>query len=247
MPRITNPDEYQQKRGEILDAAQRLILTKGYERMSIQDILDELSISKGAFYHYFDSKQDLLEAMVLRMMSEAEKFMVPITQDSDLAALEKLERFFSSVARWKSAQRSFLTEILKVWYTDNNAIVRQKLAQAGGRWMAPFMAEIIQQGISEGVMDPGSNGNAAHVVVAMMMSLGESIALDILKLDDDDGSEKRAACLQQIESMVLAYRSGIERVLGAPEGSVTLFDLGILREWVLETGIPSVNLANPAA
>ena len=50
---IKEPSE---RRNDILDAARRLIYTKGYEQMTIQDILDELGISKGAFYHYFDSK-----------------------------------------------------------------------------------------------------------------------------------------------------------------------------------------------
>ncbi len=52
------------RRNEILDVAQRLIYTKGYEQMTIQDILSDLQISKGAFYHYFDSKQALLEAII---------------------------------------------------------------------------------------------------------------------------------------------------------------------------------------
>jgi len=55
---------------EILDVAQRLVNTKGYEQMTIQDLLDELQISKGAFYHYFGSKQALLEAIIERIVDE---------------------------------------------------------------------------------------------------------------------------------------------------------------------------------
>jgi AcrR family transcriptional regulator len=61
MARIIKEHERSVKRNEIIDAAQRFIYTKGYEQMTIQDILDELQISKGAFYHYFDSKGALLE------------------------------------------------------------------------------------------------------------------------------------------------------------------------------------------
>jgi AcrR family transcriptional regulator len=56
MARTVNEQEYAEKRGQILDAAQRLVYTKGYERMTIGDILADLQISSGAFYHYFDSK-----------------------------------------------------------------------------------------------------------------------------------------------------------------------------------------------
>lgn len=53
MARVVKEQEYSQKRNDILDAAVRLIYTKGYERMTIQDIQADLKISSGAFYHYF--------------------------------------------------------------------------------------------------------------------------------------------------------------------------------------------------
>ena len=54
MPRIVNEVDYAARRKEILDVTRKLVYTKGYEQMSIQDILDSLNISKGAFYHYFE-------------------------------------------------------------------------------------------------------------------------------------------------------------------------------------------------
>jgi len=53
MPRVIKEEDYAARRNGILDAARQLVYTKGYEQMSIQDILDALKISKGAFYHYF--------------------------------------------------------------------------------------------------------------------------------------------------------------------------------------------------
>ena len=51
MARPVKEHEYRVKRSAILDAARRLVQTKGYEQMAIQDVLDDLQISKGAFYH----------------------------------------------------------------------------------------------------------------------------------------------------------------------------------------------------
>ncbi len=119
--------EFTVRRNEILDVAQRLMYTKGYEQMTIQDLLDELRISKGAFYHYYRSKQDLLDAMTEHMIDESTSLILPIIQDPVLNALEKLQRYFDTVARWKNAQRKTLIAIMKVWYADDNAIVRQKM------------------------------------------------------------------------------------------------------------------------
>src|SRR5512139_475433 len=98
MARSVKEETYAVKRNEILDAAQRLVYAKGYEQMSIQDILNELKISKGAFYHYFDSKGDLLEALIERMRQDVEPIILPVVEDPRLRALEKLQRFFDTSA-----------------------------------------------------------------------------------------------------------------------------------------------------
>src|SRR4051794_14544761 len=118
MARVVKEHEYAAKRGDILDAAQRPIGTKGYEQMTIQHILDELQISKGAFYHYFGSKQAVLDALIDRMLQEAEQLLTPIVDDPQLPALEKFQRFFKASARWKSERKPFLLALMHVWYTD---------------------------------------------------------------------------------------------------------------------------------
>ena len=135
MARIVKEDEYAEKRKQILDAAQRLIYFKGYEEMSIQDILDELQISKGAFYHYFSSKQALLEELIEYMMHEAELVITPIVQDANLPAIEKFQRFFDVLARWKTARKKIMLALIASWYSDNNAIIRQKTSTAGFKWL----------------------------------------------------------------------------------------------------------------
>ncbi len=75
------------RRNEILDAAQRFVASKGFEQMTIEDILADLSISKGAFYHYFEFQRTLLEALISRMGDEARRVLVPILEDAQLTAL----------------------------------------------------------------------------------------------------------------------------------------------------------------
>ncbi len=107
MARAVKEEEHTEKRNAILDAAQRLIYTKGYEQMTIQDILDALQISKGAFYHYFDSKQDLMDALIERMIEEADRLIRPIAYDPQLPALEKFQRLLDTLNRWKTTEGIF--------------------------------------------------------------------------------------------------------------------------------------------
>src|SRR6266516_7322921 len=107
MVRIVKIEEHAGKRNAILDVAQQLVYTKGYEQMTIQDILDNLRISKGAFYHYFDSKPALLEAMIERMGEGIEQLVLAIVHDPALPALEKLQRVFDMLNRLKTARKEF--------------------------------------------------------------------------------------------------------------------------------------------
>ena len=76
----------------ILETAQRLFTEKGYEHTSIQDIIDNLGgLSKGAIYHHFKSKEDILDAVMTRLSETSNKTLLDIQNRSDLTGKEKLK------------------------------------------------------------------------------------------------------------------------------------------------------------
>src|SRR3981081_58308 len=112
MPRTVNVQVHKVRRDAFLDVAQRLILTKGYEQMSIQDVLDELETSRGALYHYFDSKQALLEGVVERFADSVMPAVPPILADPHLPALRKLEKVVAGIQSFKAEQRHLVLAIM---------------------------------------------------------------------------------------------------------------------------------------
>jgi AcrR family transcriptional regulator len=229
MARIVKEQEYALRRNAILDVAQRLVVTRGYEQMTIQDILDDLQISKGAFYHYFDSKQALLEALLERMQQELEPLLIALGLDSSLPALAKLQRFFAMLNRYKTEQKAFFLELLRVWYADDNAIVRQKMRAAGVKWITPWLVEIIRQGIQEGVFMTSYPDELGKVVLSLVESLTDALAELLLRAEHPDET------LSCMERMTAAYSDALERVLGAPKGSLQLTDTETLSEWVVSS------------
>jgi AcrR family transcriptional regulator len=225
MARTVNEKEYASRRNAILDMTQRLVYTKGYEQMAIQDILNELQMSKGAFYHYFDSKPALLEALIERTQQEAERLLLPIVRDPHLDALAKFQRYIDAGVRWKTARKAFLIELLRVWYSDHNAIVRQKMWATMSKRAMPLLLEIINQGIREGVLNIPFPDQVGAVVLALIYGLGDAFA-ELLLSPDPHGDE-----LQRAERLIAAYTDALERILGAPTGSLTLMDAAALREW----------------
>ncbi len=218
--------EYSVRRSEILDAAQRLVYTKGYELMTIQDILDALQISKGAFYHYFESKQALLEALIERWLEEASRVLEPIVQDPGMSASEKLQRYFDTAIRWKTAQKAFLFPLLRVWYADENALVRQKMTMATFQQVAPHINAIMRQGVQEGTIQTAYADQAGEIVMGLLQNLGDTITVMLVN------SDRKELDVESIVNTVLAYTDAIERVLGTQHGLFSLMTPEIIEEWV---------------
>lgn len=230
MARTLKQDDHAAKRNQILDVTQRLIYTRGYEQMSIQHILDELGISKGAFYHYFDSKPALLEALIERIQDQVEAVLLPIVHDAALSAQDKLQRFFDTIAGWKTARKDFLFALLRVWYMDDNAIARQKVTVAMQRRVAPWLATMLRSKI--GRTSVAASDQTAQVVLTLMVGLGDAVAALMLALEPDAPLDRRMDCLRNIELATTAYTTAIDRVLGLKPGSLQLFRSETMREWL---------------
>ncbi len=230
MVRTLKKDEYATKRNEILDVALRLIYSKGYDKMTIQDILDQLQISKGAFYHYFDSKADVLDALVEHMVVEqVEPLLLSTVQDPHLTAIEKLQRYFDTAVRWKTSKKALIMELMKVWYSDENALARQKMFTMMVAHVTPLFIEIIHQGVREGIFSTPYPEYASQININMIQALGDTFARMLLSEE-----AKNSETLQRAEGLIVAYNDALERVLGAPKGSIHLMDTEALKEWFLQ-------------
>jgi AcrR family transcriptional regulator len=218
MARIVKEDEYTAKRNDILASAQRIIYTKGYGRMTIQDILGDIHISSGAFYHYFDSKPAVLEAVIDRMAAAAESPLQLIADDPHLSAIEKLRAYFGKVEQLRVTHQDSLIELLRVWYTDDNAIIRQKADEAAIERRAPLLNAIAQQGIREGVFKLADPDRAGEIILALILHMGNTHAKLLLSLDK---ASDEIGTIQRIIDTYNAYMAAIERVLGAPEKTLS--------------------------
>ncbi len=225
MARTLNPAAHALRRDAFLDAAQRLIQARGYELMSIQDLLDELDASKGAFYHYFDSKEALLEAVIERMVDAAMPVIEPIVADPGLPAAAKLQAVFATAGRWKTERSDFLLSLMRSWYADENDLVRLRVARAGAARITPLMARIVRQGTTEGAFSPSSPDHAATILVALLN--GSSDAIGQFVLDRQDG----LVTFEEVERFMAAYEEAIERILGLAAGSFELIDTASLHVW----------------
>jgi len=225
MARTLNRTLHGIRRDAFLDVAQRLIETKGYEAMSVQDVLDALEASKGAFYHYFDSKQALLEAVVDRFADGAMAAIAPILNDPRLPASRKLERVFAGIAGWKAERKKFVLGIIEVWTSDSNAIVREKVRRMTVRLMVPLFSAVVRQGVDEGVFKVASPDETAGVLVTLMLGAQEQATHLFIARQAD------TIPYELVERTFAGFTQAYERILGIPQGSLTLADKATLHFW----------------
>jgi AcrR family transcriptional regulator len=134
----------------ILDVAFRLFMEKGYERTSIQDIIDRLGgLSKGAIYHHFKSKDDILMAVTDRMTAQSNQMLADIRDCGNLSGREKLKRIFK-----ESISRPVQNDIFTVApnFHDNPKLLFSLLHDTIDEVAPNYILPIIRQGIADGTI-----------------------------------------------------------------------------------------------
>jgi AcrR family transcriptional regulator len=203
------------RREELIDCAQRLCLAQGYEKTTINDVIAATGLSKGAFYHHFRSKEDLLAAITERFARESLAFVTDLRADRALNALQRLNALLALGRDWKlehiRALRAMFTTLLR----PENAMLYHRIVEAAFNVLAPALAAIIEQGAAEGLFDVGDPRTAADT----LLWLGNGrrpIVMQGLTLAETDVE----AGLTLMLNRVRAEEAIIDRILGLKPGSV---------------------------
>lgn len=225
MARTLNPATHAVRRDVFIDAAQALIQTRGYEQFSVQDVLDAAGASKGAFYHYFDSKDALVDTVVDRMAEQAAARVEPMLADPSLTATQKLEALFGGIAQYKAERKDLVLGVLRVWLSDDNAIVREKLRRLASQRQLPWLERIVAQGIAEGSFTSGFPDDLARVLVALIGGMGE-LATELWV-----GRQDGTVTFEEVKRTFGAYLEAFERIVGVRPGSLKFLDEPTLEFW----------------
>jgi AcrR family transcriptional regulator len=209
---------------EILDTAQILFYTKGYDKTAVRDIIDEIGIAKGTFYHHFNSKEELLDALIVRLLAQSLTIVEAILADEQLTALEKLHSFFGEVGNLKLENETLIRTLLPIWYADSNVIMREKMKQYSLDLFAPLYNQIIQQGIEEDVFSVQYPEEMGSIVFQTMYFMGETLARLLINVEDN-------LPWAVVQHKINAYNSALDSLLNAPSGSIQLFDFEPFRHW----------------
>ncbi|MED1372232.1 TetR/AcrR family transcriptional regulator, partial [Bacillus paranthracis] len=140
--------EYEERRKEILETAERLFLTKGYTKTTVNDILKEIGIAKGTFYHYFKSKEEVMDEIIMRIIKEDVAKAKVIVSNPNIPVLEKL---FRVLMEQSPKSGDVKDKMIEQFHQPNNAEMHQKSLVQSIIHLSPVLTEILEQGIEEGI------------------------------------------------------------------------------------------------
>lgn len=229
MARTVDPVAHAVRREAFLDAATKLIQAKGYEQLSIADVIAEVSASKGAFYHYFGSKADLLDGVVLRLVESGTAALEPVAADPTLSAVQKFDAVFEGLAGFKAERKELIFAFLDSWMSEDNAVVREHLRRAAQARMTPLYARIIEQGVTEGTFSTTTPQHTARVVAALLLATNEAVSEQLIAWRSGE------LPFEQLDSILAAFGEALERVLGVAPGALGFERRSaVLRQWLDE-------------
>ncbi len=202
----------------IIETAERLFMERGYENATIQDVIDELKLSKGGFYHHFASKEQLLEEICEAKSTRSYEAAQTAVRECPGNAVDKLNALFDKNGIWQENDVDFLLLLIQVAYSDSNLMLREKLKKASIKKTLPLFNEIVAQGVIEGVF----YSPYAETIGELLLVLGQNLTDEIaMILRNEEGPPDTVRVLERLE----LYRHSIEKLLDAPYGSVVILQM----------------------
>jgi len=190
------------RKSEILDAAEMLFITKGYNKTTIIDILNKIGIAKGTFYYYFKSKEEVMDAVIMRIVDADVAVAKEIAKRTDLSALDK---FYQMLIAQRAKNRGSKDRLIEQFHQPDNAEMHQKSLVQSILHLSPIFTKVVEQGIRENVFKTDYPQMTMEFLFASSTFIFDEALFDW----------KPHEALQRIEAFV----SIMENILGTKKGS----------------------------
>lgn len=160
------------KKNELIMIAEKLFVEKGYEETSVDDILKVSGLSKGGFYHYFKSKDEVLTESINNIIDKLLEQLEPIVDDKNLNALQKLKLFLKMKSEFQNSNREY-AKYLSMLIKSDFTLFKYYVTVAH-KYVVP-LGRIIEQGVNEGTFNVKFPYETADILLRIVVSLPQSV------------------------------------------------------------------------
>lgn len=166
------PQDPQIRITEILNAAEPLFYSKGYYETAISDIAKKMGVAQGTIYYYFKSKEEILEALINRELSNFIAKAQRMIHSHEIPLCNKLQVVIQTLLQSLFHPEGLTFEYL---YNDRTIHFLDKLSRQGDRLLAPLLLEIIEEGNREHYYQAAQPQAVVNIILAIMDSLIHAI------------------------------------------------------------------------
>lgn len=193
--------EAAQRRNEILDVAERLFCTNGYDNTSTNDILVEIGIARGTLYYHFKNKEDILDAMIDRILDETIRKAGKIALDTSVPVLERLTKTVLAANVDTKTGNMILEQVHK----PQNALMHVKMQERLLSQLVPLFVKIIEDGIAGGLMQT----DYPEDTVQMLLLYSNSVFDDSIAYPAETKKRKVLAFIRNTEILLHMERGSL--------------------------------------
>ncbi|NMM52281.1 TetR/AcrR family transcriptional regulator [Paenibacillus aquistagni] len=194
--------EADERRNEILDAADELFAQKGFDGTSTNDILEKVGIARGTLYYHFKSKEEILDSLIerynIRLLCAAQE----VASDKSIPIVERIIRVVMALNISGGSSEEIMDHIHK----PQNALMHQKIQKVIINEIPPILTEIILEGIEQGMFNTPFPYECMEMVVIYATTVFDD---DMITMTNEERY-----------SRMVAFISNVERLLGAESGSL---------------------------
>ncbi len=193
--------EAEERKNEILDVAERLFGTKGFDNTSTGDILNEVGIARGTLYYHFKSKEDILDAMIDRMTGRLVEKAAALLAKKEIPVMRRLTMMMTAL----NVNGSLGQEIMAQVHKPQNALMHQKMQERLLAGVNPLITGLIREGMAQGICRTEYPAEVAEMTLLYSNTVFDTLA--------EHGKEER-------ERKINAFIYNLERLLGMERGSM---------------------------
>lgn len=194
--------EAEERRNEILDAADEVFAQKGFDGTSTNDILEKVGIARGTLYYHFKSKEDIMNALIERYAVLILGAAKEIAADKSIPVIERVIRAVMAMNLSGGSSEVIMDHIHK----PQNALMHQKIQKVIINGVPPILTEIIREGIDQGMFSTPFPYECMEMVVVYANTVFDD---DMVTMTDEERGTR-----------MLAFVCNVERLLGAESGSL---------------------------
>ncbi|MGP9537218.1 TetR/AcrR family transcriptional regulator [Brachybacterium sp. AOP43-C2-M15] len=225
MARTVDPVKHAERRSAILDAAARLIAAQGYEALTIADVLVEAEVSKGALYHYFAGKEELLVGVIERRIDAWGTAIDAAVARADDPG-ERLVALVRALVTAKTEDLTLLLGAMPQLDASGNAALFLQLRRAASERFLPLIVTAVAEGIENGEFRAESAQSAAKVVLSLLHEMSVCATRGLLAVAA--GEDAR----EELRTDMRAYAAAIPMVLGSRIDPTRLLETAEIDGWI---------------